>query len=336
MPALSEYERQRQENIKRNQELLKSLGLDGPISALLEPKAQKTKPAPKKSKKRKTEAQELGDTRNGDDTEEPASKAQRSEQANDVSEAPIPGPRRSARNAGKKIDYTKELKTARNMPLTTINDYDKQGSDEIPKKGTLDPSRFKIFGHIPGIEVGTWWAQRAQCSADGVHAPYVQGISGGKNGAYSVALSGGYDDDVDMGYAFTYTGSGGRDLKGTPSNRKNLRTAPQSSDQTFENLANKALLKSTETKKPVRVIRGYKVPSKYAPYEGYRYDGLYTVEKAWMERGLSGFLVCKYAFKRLPGQPPLPVREETEEAAIVEQGGEGSVNEYEETTSVTT
>lgn len=27
------------------------------------------------------------------------------------------------------------------------------------------------------------------------------GISGGKDGAYSVALSGGYDDDVDLGYA---------------------------------------------------------------------------------------------------------------------------------------
>ena len=31
--------------------------------------------------------------------------------------------------------------------------------------------------------------------------PWVGGISGGKHGAYSVALSGGYDDDVDLGYA---------------------------------------------------------------------------------------------------------------------------------------
>jgi hypothetical protein len=35
--------------------------------------------------------------------------------------------------------------------------------------------------------------------------PWVAGISGGPDGAYSVALSGGYDDDVDEGYAFTYT-----------------------------------------------------------------------------------------------------------------------------------
>lgn len=31
--------------------------------------------------------------------------------------------------------------------------------------------------------------------------PWVGGISGSKTkGAYSIALSGGYDDDVDMGY----------------------------------------------------------------------------------------------------------------------------------------
>ncbi len=31
--------------------------------------------------------------------------------------------------------------------------------------------------------------------------PWVGGISASKDGAYSVALSGGYDDDVDLGYA---------------------------------------------------------------------------------------------------------------------------------------
>lgn len=36
---------------------------------------------------------------------------------------------------------------------------------------------------------------------------------------------------------------------------------------------------SAETKNPVRVIRGYKLKSPYAPAEGYRYDGLYVVER---------------------------------------------------------
>ena len=47
-----------------------------------------------------------------------------------------------------------------------------------------------------------------------------------------------------------------------------LRTAPQSSDQTFENNFNKALKLSAETGKPVRVIRGYKLHSPFAPWEG--------------------------------------------------------------------
>jgi hypothetical protein len=43
---------------------------------------------------------------------------------------------------------------------------------------------------------------RAQCSTDAIHAPFVAGISGSSTeGAHSVALSGGYDDDVDLGYA---------------------------------------------------------------------------------------------------------------------------------------
>jgi hypothetical protein len=56
---------------------------------------------------------------------------------------------------------------------------------------------------------------------------------------------------------------------------------------------------SAESKKPVRVIRGFKCKSKYAPAEGYRYDGLYVVESAWREPGLNpkGFLVCKFALR---------------------------------------
>lgn len=42
-----------------------------------------------------------------------------------------------------------------------------------------------------------------------------------------VVYLGGYEDDVDNGDEFTYTGSGGRDLSG------NKRTAEQSCDQTL-------------------------------------------------------------------------------------------------------
>ena len=54
--------------------------------------------------------------------------------------------------------------------------------------------------------------------------PTVAGIHGGPDGAYSIALSGGYDDNLDLGDGFTYTGEGGRDLKGTRTNPKVLKS----------------------------------------------------------------------------------------------------------------
>lgn len=56
----------------------------------------------------------------------------------------------------------------------------------------------------------------------------MSGIHGrDSEGAYSIVLSGGYEDDVDNGEEFYYTGSGGRDLSG------NKRTADQCCDQTL-------------------------------------------------------------------------------------------------------
>lgn len=127
-------------------------------------------------------------------------------------------------------------------------------------------------------------------------------------------LSGGggmYSDDADLGESFTYTGSGGCLLRGTSSQPKNLRTAPQTFDQTFDG-PNAALRRSAETKKPVRVVRGYKNPTKWAPVEGYVYSGLYRVERAWLATGLSGFKICRYALKRIRGQAPLPVFDDKE------------------------
>lgn len=222
-------------------------------------------------------------------------------------------------------------------------------------RGPINPSRFyrdpsslqrnadrlgirvhdpKTFGSIPGIAIGTIWEKRMDCSTDAVHAPTVAGISGNEtDGCWSICLSGGYEDDIDLGESFTYTGSGGRDLKGTVNNPKNLRTAPQSSDQRWEG-KNAALRMSVQTRRPVRVVRGYKANNRYAPKEqGYVYSGLYRVTKAWMERGQAGFMVCKFKFERCAGQDPLPTfdhededeeeeQEQEQEQAVEEDGGE--------------
>ena len=110
-------------------------------------------------------------------------------------------------------------------------------------------------------------------------------------------------------------------MKGTKANPKNLRTGPHTKNQTMdgnEGKKNRSLRTSYETKQPVRVVRGYKLESKYAPlgidYGGdvnYRYDGLYCVVKLWESTGLDHpFRVFKFALQRLEGQPNLPIRED--------------------------
>jgi len=205
--------------------------------------------------------------------------------------------RKSARIEGKEVS------------LTPTEDLSTQGDEDESRTYTpkVPSGRPNFYGAVPDIAVGTSWQMRMECCRDGVHRPPVCGIHGGADGAYSIALSGGYEDDVDMGECFTYTGEGGRDLKGTKNNPKNLRTAAQSKDQDLTR-GNLALSRNVETKNPVRVIRGYKLTSCFAPAkdEGYRYDGLYTVEKAWFTSGLSGFGVWKFALKRCEDQAPPP------------------------------
>ncbi|KAF9781005.1 PUA-like domain-containing protein [Thelephora terrestris] len=316
------YEKSREENIKRNRELLMSLGLDE-LKTYVPPKAtKKDVPPAAKSRKRKSPPPE-------DDTDLGV-KAVKTRAAQDTTNTS--GVRRSARNAGKTIDYKSEVVQALPGVVSAAAKIAMNSERRANSERRQNP---KQYGSIPGIEVGEWWPTREACSADAVHAPWVAGIASGKDGAYSICLSGGYEDDVDEGYAFTYTGSGGRDLKGTKTAPKNLRTAPQSSDQTFDNNFNKALKVSTETGKPVRVVRGFKNRSQYGPEEGYRYDGLYQVLSAWTERGLNpgGYLVCKYTFRRLPNQPQIPTRTRDGDSEISEDG-DGEENEnYDEVRS---
>ncbi|GAA5827042.1 hypothetical protein JCM11251_002219 [Rhodosporidiobolus azoricus] len=173
----------------------------------------------------------------------------------------------------------------------------------------------KRFGAIPGVKVGTRYGFRMEASTDSVHAPVVAGIAGGTEGCWSICVSGGYEGDVDLGERLTFSGSGGRDLKGVPGKEKNLRTAAQSSDQTWENPLNAALKKSIRTGKPIRVLRGFKGKSCYAPVEGYRYDGLYVAAKYWQDVSDKGLKICRVALVRLPGQPPIPVQPGREKEA---------------------
>ncbi|KAG6842631.1 hypothetical protein C0991_000158 [Blastosporella zonata] len=179
---VSEYEKEKARNIQRNEAILRELGLYQP---LFEPE-QKPKTVKPAVKKRKASAEPLEV-----DESKPIAKVPRVE-----SESHAPGGiRRSSRTLGKKVDYTSEQQKSAPRPVTHDDDEKLRPDSNIRK---YDP---KTFGSIPGVEIGSWWTTRIACSGDSIHAPTVAGISGGRDGAYSVALSGGYEDDVDLGYA---------------------------------------------------------------------------------------------------------------------------------------
>ena len=68
------------------------------------------------------------------------------------------------------------------------------------------------FGPVNGVSVGQIFASRKELSDAKVHCPTQAGISGSQyDGADSIVLSGGYEDDQDHGEVIVYTGHGGRD-----------------------------------------------------------------------------------------------------------------------------
>ncbi|XP_071767852.1 E3 ubiquitin-protein ligase UHRF1 [Centroberyx gerrardi] len=215
--------------------------------------------------------------------------------------------------AGEKLKESKKKSKMASASSSSQRDWGKgMACVGRTKQCTIVPSNH--YGPVPGVPVGSQWKFRVQVSESGVHRPHVAGIHGrSTDGAYSLVLAGGYEDDVDDGNEFTYTGSGGRDLSG------NKRTAEQSCDQKLTNM-NRALAlncnasvndkdgadaKNWKAGKPVRVIRSCKgrKHSKYSPEDGNRYDGIYKVVKYWPEKGKSGFLVWRYLLKRDDDEP---------------------------------
>ena len=54
----------------------------------------------------------------------------------------------------------------------------------------------RVFGDTPGYPEGSRFESRAELSEAGVHRPTQAGISGSeREGADSIVLSGGYEDD---------------------------------------------------------------------------------------------------------------------------------------------
>lgn len=154
-----------------------------------------------------------------------------------------------------------------------------------------------VFGELAGQPVGTTYLDRAAVKDAGVHQVTQQGISGnGRDGANSIVVNGGYEDDEDLGDEIIYTGAGGNDP----------RTKRQVRDQEITQTGNAGLVVSEERGLPVRVTRGSRGDKAHSPSSGYRYDGLYRVTDHWAEPGKSGYRIWRFRLVRLAPDEAAP------------------------------
>ena len=138
------------------------------------------------------------------------------------------------------------------------------------------------YGAVHGIPIGASFRNRRSLYDAKIHRDIRRGICGGtdKNrGAESAVVSGGYEDDLDLGQIVYYTGAGKRDGKGR-----------LIADQEFSGL-NRSLAVNAQTAQPIRLIR--------AVAGEFEYSGLYLVEDAFLRPGASGFQICQYRLRSM-------------------------------------
>lgn len=168
-------------------------------------------------------------------------------------------------------------------------------ADALLRWFEIDAPVFRGFGAAPGVEEGELFEDRAALSRAKVHRARQAGIVGtAATGAESIVVSGGYEDDEDYGDLIIYTGHGGNDSN----------TGHQIADQDPSAPGNAALITSHLTGAPVRVVRGPAPRNPHAPSRSYRYEGLYRVERYWMEQGRRGYQICRYRMIRIGIEAP--------------------------------
>ncbi|GAB3635786.1 hypothetical protein GCM10027422_13760 [Hymenobacter arcticus] len=137
------------------------------------------------------------------------------------------------------------------------------------------------FGHVGSARPGDLFASRLDLSLRGQHRPPRAGVCATvAHGAESIILADQYEDDEVHEDYFWYAGHGGRDGQ----------TGRQVTDQDF-NHRNRALARSQETGRPVRVYR--RVDSAPAAWQ-FRYEGLWRVVAQQYVTGKSGYRVYRF------------------------------------------
>jgi uncharacterized protein (UPF0147 family) len=179
-----------------------------------------------------------------------------------------------------------------------------------------------FFGHGHLVN-GQRFVSRRQMSLEGAHAPTIAGISGTESrGAYSVVMGLHFPKqklvyaDVDCGDTIYYISTALPPEEGEiTSNITDPADQNMYVDPTNATRGAKALLKSHETRTPVRVFRSWKASKKvgHRPAQGYRYDGLYEViDYECLKQRRQ---IYRFRMKRVRGQNPIHGVKEAEPTA---------------------
>jgi len=132
----------------------------------------------------------------------------------------------------------------------------------------------------------------------------MAGISGSADeGCYSVIVAGAYSDvDVDSGNEVLYSAPKSHDTRDPEPDLSNHGT--------------KVLLRSADTRKPIRVLRQSTGHWEGRPRVGLRYDGLYMIHEYTRKKNGHGGGFIQFRLKRCSNQPPIdrsrPTQEEKE------------------------
>ncbi|WP_151088329.1 YDG/SRA domain-containing protein [Hymenobacter baengnokdamensis] len=137
------------------------------------------------------------------------------------------------------------------------------------------------FGHVGTARPGDLFASRLDLSLRGQHRPPRAGVCAtSAHGAESLILADQYEDDEIHDDYFWYAGYGSRDGQ----------TGRQVAHQDL-NHRNRALTRSQETGRPIRVFR--RIDAAPAAWQ-FRYEGLFYIVNLEYITGKSGFGVYRF------------------------------------------
>uniref|UniRef100_A0AAQ4RXE9 E3 ubiquitin-protein ligase UHRF n=1 Tax=Gasterosteus aculeatus aculeatus TaxID=481459 RepID=A0AAQ4RXE9_GASAC len=191
--------------------------------------------------------------------------------------------------AGEKLKESKKKSKMASASSSSQRDWGKgMACVGRTKQCTIVPSNH--YGPIPGVPVGSMWKFRVQVSESGVHRPHVAGIHGRSNdGAYSLVLAGGYEDDVfESVILFNF--------RMMVMNSLTLALGDEICLETRGLLSNRPSTPHVMMNNAVAF--GHHVLLRFALS-----CGLLQVVKYWPAKGKSGFLVWRYLLRRDDDEP---------------------------------